>query len=153
MALLLSPADHSQWRMKLNNFPYFPTRNAEGFGAAKAFKPVPSTGKPDPALIEAFLKEYPEARKSIEQKAKMPLTGSFSGAEFYVVNAFILRASNGQEQPVRWSMRPHSKFISLTKEQRDQADHDFLFKDIKNVWLKGRSIGTWFCNLPSRETQ
>ena len=67
----------------------------------------------------------------------MPLTGSFSGAEFYVVNAFILRASNGQEQPVRWSMRPHSKFISLTKEQRDQADHDFLFKDIKNVWLKG----------------
>ncbi len=31
MALLLSPADHSQWRMKLNNFPYFPTRNAEGF--------------------------------------------------------------------------------------------------------------------------
>ena len=87
MALLLSPADHSQWRMKLNNFPYFPTRNAEGFGAAKAFKPVPSTGKPDPALIEAFLKEYPEARKSIEQKAKMPLTGSFSGAEFYVVNA------------------------------------------------------------------
>ncbi len=37
MALLLSPADHSQWRMKLNNFPYFPTRNAEGFfGAAKS---------------------------------------------------------------------------------------------------------------------
>ena len=45
----------------------------------------------------------------------MPLTGSFSGAEFYVVNAFILRAANGQQQPVRWSMRPHSKFISLTK--------------------------------------
>jgi catalase len=60
-------------------------------------------------------KEYPEARKSIEQKAKMPLTGSFSGAEFYVVNAFILWAANGQEQPVRWSMHPHSKFISRPK--------------------------------------
>lgn len=138
MALLLSAADHSQWRMKLNNFPYFPTRNAEGFLVQqKAFKPVPATGKPDPALVEAFLKEYPEARKSIEQKAKMPLTGSFSGAEFYVVNAFILRAANGQEQPVRWSMRPHSKFISLTKEQRDQADHDFLFKDIKKRLAEG----------------
>lgn len=138
MALLLSAADHSQWRMKLNNFPYFPTRNAEGFLAQqKAFKPVPATGKPDPALVEAFLKEYPEARKSIEQKAKMPLTGSFSGAEFYVVNAFILRAANGQEQPVRWSMRPHSKFISLTKEQRDQAGHDFLFKDIKKRLAEG----------------
>lgn len=138
MALLLSAADHSQWRMKLNNFPYFPTRNAEGFLAQqKAFKPVPSTGKPDPALVEAFLKEYPEARKSIEQKAKMPLTGSFTGAEFYVVNAFILRAANGQEQPVRWSMRPHSKFISLTKEQRDQAGHDFLFKDIKKRLAEG----------------
>ncbi len=138
MALLLSAADHSQWRMKLNNFPYFPTRNAEGFLAQqKAFKPVPATGKPDPALVEAFLKEYPEARKSIEQKARMPLTGSFSGAEFYVVNAFILRAANGQEQPVRWSMRPHSKFISLTKEQRDQAGHDFLFKDIKKRLAEG----------------
>ena len=36
MALLLSPADHSQWRMKLNNFPYFPTRNAEGFWRSKS---------------------------------------------------------------------------------------------------------------------
>ncbi len=35
MALLLSAADHSQWRMKLNNFPYFPTRNAEGFWHSK----------------------------------------------------------------------------------------------------------------------
>ncbi len=35
MALLLSAADHSQWRMKLNNFPYFPTRNAEGFWRSK----------------------------------------------------------------------------------------------------------------------
>ncbi len=50
---------------------------------------------------------------------------------------FILRAANGQEQPVRWSMRPHSKFISLTKEQRDQADHDFLFKDIKKRLAEG----------------
>jgi catalase len=95
-------------------------------------------------LIQSLLrrfKEYPEARKSIEQKAKMPLTGSFSGAEFYVVNAFILWAPMDKNSQ-RWSMHPHSKFISRPKEQRDQADHDFLFKDIKNVWLKGRSIGT-----------
>ncbi|KQW88290.1 catalase [Acinetobacter sp. Root1280] len=133
MALLLTPNDQSQWRMKLNNFPYFSTRNPEGFLAQmSAFKPDPVTGQPDPELVAAFFKEYPEARKSVEDKAKMPLTGSFSGTEYYVVNAFILRAANGQKQPVRWSMRPHSEFISMTKEQHARSGHDFLFEDIKN---------------------
>lgn len=83
----------------------------------------------------------------------MPLTGSFSGAEFYVVNAFILRAANGQEQPVRWSMRPHSKFISLTKEQRDQADHDFLFKDIKKRLAEGPLYWDLVLQLAKPETR
>lgn len=132
IALLLTPDDQSQWRMKLNNFPYFSTRNPEGFLAQmSAFKPDPKTGQPDPVKVAEFFKEYPEARKAIEQQKKTPLPGNFSGAEYYSVNAFILVNANGEEQPIRWSMRPHSKFISLTKEQRARASHDFLFEDIK----------------------
>lgn len=132
MALMLTPDDQSQWRMKLNNFPYFSTRNPEGFLALKsAFEPDPKTGQPDPVRVAAFYKEYPEARKANEEKAKMPLTGSFSGVEYYSINAFILKNSKDEKQPIRWSMRPHAKFISLSKEQRAQAGHDFLFEDIK----------------------
>jgi len=132
IALLIRPDDQSQWRMKLNNFPYFATRTPEGFlELIAAFKVDPKTGKPDPVRVAKFFKDYPEARKAVEQQDKMPLPSSFSSSEYYSINAFILVNSSGEKQPFRWSMRPHSKFINLTKEQHAQADHDFLFKDIK----------------------
>lgn len=138
IALLLNSDDHSQWRMKLNNFPYFSTRNPEGFLAQiSAFKPDPITGQPDPVRVATFFKDYPEARKAIEEQAKMPLPGSFSGAEYYSVNAFILINSKKKKQPFRWSIRPRSKFINLTEEQRAHASPDFLFEDIKKHLDKG----------------
>ncbi|WP_443612595.1 catalase family peroxidase [Acinetobacter pseudolwoffii] len=132
MALTLLADDQSQWRMKLNNFPYFYTRNPEGFLALQsAFEPNPKTGQPDPARIANFYKEYPEARKVNEEKARTPLTGSFGGAEYYSVNAFVLVNSKGEKQAIRWSMRPHSKFISLSKEQHAKMSHNFLFENLK----------------------
>ncbi|ANY14579.1 catalase family peroxidase [Bordetella pseudohinzii] len=138
MALLLSADDKSQWRMKLNNAPYFATRNAEGFLAQrKAFQPDPATGQPDPARVAAFFEEYPEARKLTEYKATAPWPSSFAGAEYNAINAFILIAENGQRQPVRWSMRPHAKLPGLSAEERANASHDFLFDDIKRRLADG----------------
>lgn len=131
MALLLTADDRSQWRMKLNNTPYFPTRNPEGFLALMAtFKPDPATGEPDPARVAAFFAEYPEARKAVERGATAPRPASFAGAEYFVVNAFVLRDDRGNRQPVRWSMRPHAPFVALSPEQRAEASHDFLFEEV-----------------------
>lgn len=138
MALLLTADDHSQWRMKLNNAPYFDTRSPEGFLAQQqAFAPDPLTGKPDPVRVTAFLAAYPEARKAIERKAKAPWPSSFAGAQYNVINAFILVTADGKRQPVRWSMRPHTAFVGVSGEQRSQARHDVLFEDVAQRLTKG----------------
>ncbi|MFV3318767.1 catalase family peroxidase [Pseudomonas sp. NY15374] len=132
MALLLTADDKSQWRMKLNNAPYFPTRNAEGFLAQRsAFEPDPATGQPDPVRVAAFFKEYPEARKAVEYKATASSPSSFAGAQYNVINAFVLLAADGKRQPVRWSMRPRTTLGSLSAGDRAKASRDFLFDDIK----------------------
>jgi len=132
MALLLSADDKSQWRMKLNNAPYFPTRDAEGFLAQRrAFEPDPATGQPDPARVAAFFEKYPEARKAVEYKATAPGPSSFAQAQYNVINAFILLAADGKRQPVRWFMRPHAPFHGLSVEDRARLGHDVLFDEIK----------------------
>ncbi|SMD12107.1 catalase family peroxidase [Pseudomonas sp. URIL14HWK12:I5] len=131
MALLLNADDKSQWRMKLNNAPFFPTRDAEGFLAQRsAFEPDPATGQPDPARVAAFFEKYPEARKAVEYKATAPWPSSFAQAQYNVINAFILVAADGKRQPVRWFMRPHAPFQGLPVQDRARS-HDFLFEDIK----------------------
>ncbi|CAH0144370.1 Catalase-related peroxidase [Pseudomonas sp. Bi70] len=131
MALMLVADDKSQWRMKLNNEPYFATRDAEGFLAQiAAFAPVATTGQPDPDKVAAFFDKYPEARKYVEREANATLPTSFAGAEYNSVNAFVLIAADGKRQHVRWSMRPHAAIEPLSKEAQAQASHDFLFDEI-----------------------
>lgn len=132
MALMITADDHSQWRMKLNNMPYFPTRDSVGFLAmVEALKPDPETGKPSPEKLELFLKSYPEAQKFLTQAARAPWPGSFSGAEFNVVNSFILVSERDQPTYVRWSMRPHEPFVHVTEEERARVSHDYLFDDLR----------------------
>ncbi|MBL3967073.1 catalase family peroxidase [Burkholderia sp. KCJ3K979] len=132
MALLLTTDDKQQWRMAMNNQPYFATHEPEGFLAMQqATAPDPATGQPDPARVSAFLKAYPEAEKFMKWAAQEPAPGSFAGATFYSVNAFYLVAADGHRQPVRWMMRPHDPFIPMSDAQRQKADHDFLFEGVR----------------------
>lgn len=138
MAVLLTADDQSQWRMKLNNIPYFPTRNPEGVLAQMAaFKPDPASGQPDPERIAAFFEAYPEARKDVVRRMTAPRPASFAGEEYNVVNAFVLIAADGSRQPVRWSMRPHTPIIGLSAQQYAQAGHDFLSEDTARRLAKG----------------
>lgn len=138
MALMLTADDGEQWRMKLNNEPFFATRDAEGFlKQMEAYKPNPATGAPDPVRVAAFLKEYPEAKKYVKWDATAPWTRSFAGAQYNVINSFILIDEHGKKQAIRWSMRPHAPFTSWSVSQRKQASHDFLFEDLKKRLKKG----------------
>ncbi|HHR5552750.1 TPA: catalase family peroxidase [Klebsiella aerogenes] len=132
MALLLKTDDKQQWRMAMNNEPYFATRNPEGFLAMKKATAVdPATGKPDPQRLAAFLQDYPEASKYLQWAAQKPAPGGFAGATFYSINAFYLVNADSQRQPVRWMMRPHDPFVSIADEQRQKADHNFLFEQLQ----------------------
>ncbi|AZD30821.1 catalase family peroxidase [Pseudomonas chlororaphis] len=134
MALLLVTNDQQQWRMAMNNQPYFATRDAQGFLAMqKATAVEPATGKPDPNRLATFLKAYPEAKKFLDWSEQAPSPGSFAGVDFYGVNAFFLVASDGDRQPVRWTMRAHEPFTALGGEQLQMAGHDFLFDDLRQT--------------------
>ncbi|MGU9933106.1 catalase [Enterobacter asburiae] len=122
MALLLKTDDKQQWRMAMNNEPFFATHSPEGFLALRKATAVDAaTGKPDPQRLADFLKAYPEAEKYLKWAAQKPAPGSFAGATFYSINAFYLVNSQGDRQAVRWMMRPHEPFLSMSDEQRQKA--------------------------------
>lgn len=137
MALLID-ADGDQWRMKLNNSPYFPTRDAPGFLALRAATaPDPATGQPDPDKLSAFLAEYPEAAKHMEASATTPWPGSFAGARFYAMHAYLFVNDDGRRQPVRWSFRPHAPFTESTAAERAEAGPDMLFDGVTKQLANG----------------
>lgn len=138
MALMLTGDDGDQWRMKLNNIPYFVTRDTEGFLArGAAFKPEPSTGQPDPAKVDAFLKAYPEAAKFLAWEKQAQWSGSFAGETFNVVNAFVFTNADGKRTAVRWSLVPHQPFVPLTDEIKATAGPNYLFDDLKTRIAQG----------------
>ncbi|MDQ1228579.1 catalase family peroxidase [Sphingomonas sp. CFBP8993] len=131
MAMLITADDGEQWRMKMNNEPLFATHDAKGFLARiAAFAPDPATGQPDPTKVAAFYRDYPEARRVIEAKAKAPWPSSFAGAQYHAIHAYFFIGPDGRRQPVRWRWRPHAPFTGWSVEERAKADPDHLFKDI-----------------------
>lgn len=134
MALLLTTDDKQQWRMAMNNVPYFPTHNPEGFLAMrKATAPDPATGKPDPERVARFLQEYPEAEKFLKMSAAATPPDSFASATFYSVNAFLLVAEDGKKQPIRWMMQPHDAQLPLAETKQQQPTDNFLFDDLRHT--------------------
>ncbi|HII3288961.1 TPA: catalase family peroxidase [Enterobacter roggenkampii] len=132
MALLLKTDDKQQWRMAMNNEPFFATHSPEGFLALRKATAVDAaTGKPDPQRLKDFLKAYPEAEKYLKWAAQKPAPGSFAGATFYSINAFYFVNAQGERQAVRWMMRPHEPFLSISDEQRQKADDNFLFENLR----------------------
>lgn len=132
MALLLITDDGQQWRMAMNNQPYFAVRDAEGFLAMiKATAVDSSTGKADPNRLASFLKVYPEAEKFFSWNSGAPAPSSFAGVEYNGINSFYLVDSKGQRKPVRWTMRSHDTFTAIGEEKQSTAGHDFLFDDIR----------------------
>lgn len=139
LAMLLATDDAQQWRIALNNVPFFPTRSPEGFRElVLAFRPDPATGAPDAAKVEAFMQAYPEAAKIFEWGANAPWADSFANAEYNSVNAFIFVNEQGVRQPVRWVMRPHPPFREWTVAQREAPDAaDHLERDLYARLAKG----------------
>lgn len=132
MALLLQTDDGQQWRTAMNSFPYFPVATPEGFVAQTiASRPDPATGKPDPAKLAAFLQQHPEAKKFFDWAKTAPWSNSWANTQFNGVDTFRFIDAQGHARFVRWSMRPQTPFASLSAEQRQHADADFLAEDLQ----------------------
>lgn len=138
MALLLRSDDGDEWRMAMNSFPFFVVGTPEAFHEQMLVnRPDPATGKPDPERQAAFAEKHPEARRFGAWAAEAPWPDSLANTEYNGVHAFRLRAADGTERYVRWSMRPRTPLEVLTPEQRTQADADFLSQDLRNRLTQG----------------
>ncbi len=138
VALLLKTDDGQQWRTAMNSFPFFVVATPEGFQAQGiASAPDPATGKPDPARMAAFLKQYPEAQKFFGWAKSAPWSNSWANTQFNGVNSFWFTNASGQRHAVRWSLRPQAPFEDLSAAQRAQSDADFLSEEFNARLAKG----------------
>lgn len=132
MALVVTAPDGEEWRLAMNNVPYFSVREPEGFLAQiEAGKPDPRTGAPDPARQAEFLKAYPEAGRFMAWAKTAPWSSSWASGEYNGVHAFRLVSDNGPRRHVRWKFRPHAAFAVWEKGDRERAYPDHLQRDLR----------------------
>jgi catalase len=140
MALIVRTPDGQQWRMGLDHTPIFPVADVDSFIALqRATRPDPATGKPDPAVMKAFLADHPEVKAFQDYVAKAPLPNSFANATYYSINAFRFTDGNAKDNLVRWQFVPEAPLVGLDKAHLDQLPRDYLFREMIVRTAKGPS--------------
>ncbi|MGE4366580.1 catalase family peroxidase [Thermomonas sp.] len=138
MGLLLSSANGQQWRMAMNNFPFFAVSTPEAFyEQALANRPDPATGKPDPAKLAALLQRHPEIAKFQQWAKTAPWPDSWGNTQFNGVNAFRFSDGRGKSHFVRWSMQPQLAFAPMEAARRAEAEPDYLADDLRTRLARG----------------
>lgn len=128
MAVLFQMPDGEEWRTAMINMPVFPVRTADGFrDQLVAAAPDPTTGKPDPSKVKAFLAKYPESAKAAQIIGKRPISSGFDNSTFNGLNAFRFINANGVVTAVRWSMVPVQAFEAFDAMNHDEVDKNYLF--------------------------
>lgn len=132
MALRLSAADGSQWRMAMNSFPFLAVATPDAFHEqAVASRPDPATGKSDPAAMAALLQRHPEIARFQQWARTAPWTDSWGNTAYNSVNAFRFLDADGGAHFVRWSMRPQLAAAEMDAQARTQAEDDYLADDLR----------------------
>jgi catalase len=127
LGLEFSLPDGELWRTAMINLPVFPFRTPEAFYEQMiASKPDPSTGKPDPAKMEAFLAGHPETVKALTVIKGQPVSSGFGNSTFHGLNAFRFINAAGESIPVRWLTTPMQPFEAASTTAVTQ-DKNHLF--------------------------
>jgi catalase len=86
----------------MNNPPVLAVSTPEAFyDQVLASTPVPATGKPDPARLQAFA-AHPESAAFRQWAAGYKPSDSFASTAYNSINAFRLIDAHGNKHPVRW---------------------------------------------------
>jgi catalase len=127
LGLQFSPADGELWRTAMINLPVFPFSTPAAFYEHLiALKPDPSTGKPDPANMKAFLARHPETGQALTVIKGQPVSSGFENSTFHALNAFRFINSAGDSIPVRWLLTPMQPFEAASTAPAPQ-DKNYLF--------------------------
>jgi catalase len=141
LGLQFTLPDGEVWRSAMINQPAFPFRTPEAFYERMiASKPDPTTGKPDPARIEAFAVRHPETVKAMAFINSQPLSSGFADSTFYGLNAFRFMNAAGDSTPVRWLMQPVDPPITAPESKDKNYLFDGLIAQLHDKPLRWRLI-------------
>jgi catalase len=127
LGLQFSLPDGELWRTAMINLLVFPVRTPEAFYEQLiASKPDPSTGKPDPAKMKAFLARHPETGEALKVIKGQPMPSGFGNSTFHSLNAFRFINASGDSIPVRWVLMPTQPFEAASTALAPQ-DKNYLF--------------------------
>jgi len=127
LGLQFALPDGELWRTAMINLPVFPLSTPEAFYERLiASAPDPSTGKPDPAQMKAFLARHPETVRALMVIKGQPISSGFDNSTFYGLNAFRFINSAGDSVSVRWLITPMQPFEAANTVSAPQ-DKNYLF--------------------------
>ena len=142
LGLAFAFPDGTQWRTAMLNLPVFPDNSPQGFyDRLLASKTAPGTGKPDPALMSAFLAAHPETAAAMALLKQHPPTRGFADSTFSSLITFYLVNDAGRRTPVRWSFVPLQEALPA-RPSGDNALFDALIRQIRSVPLQWRLMLT-----------
>jgi catalase len=130
LALQFSLPDGELWRTAMINLPVFPVSTPKAFyERLVASKPDPSTGKPDPAEMKAFLARHPETVQAMTVIKGQAVSSGFENSTFHSLNAFRFINSAGDSIPVRWLMTPIQPFEAASTASAPRGTN-YLFETL-----------------------
>ena len=141
LGLAFSFPDGGQWRTAMINLPVFPDNSPQGFhDRLLASKPVAGTGKPDPALMDAFMAAHPETAAALAIIKKVTPTPGFADSTFRSLNTFHLVDESGTRTPVRWWLAPQQ--YALAPRSGDNGLFDALVRQVRSFPLRWKLVLT-----------
>ena len=138
LALSFRPPQGEEWRTGMNDIPVFPVATAQAFhDLLEAGRPDPTTGKPAPARMQAFLAAYPASAGAIQRIKATTFATGFANASYNSLNAFRFVDAAGKAIPVRWAMEAIQPYLPQSPAQAASPDKNYLFDDLAAQLTQG----------------
>jgi catalase len=113
--------------------PFFTARTPEDFvDYVKLARRDPETGQPDLAAIGAFLEAHPETGAALAAAGALPPPASWLGVTYNGIHAFRWSDADGRASWVRTRWLPDAGEESLSDEDAQQRDRDYLAADLRS---------------------
>jgi catalase len=118
--------------------PAFTARTPEDFVEyVKLARRDPDTGQPDMAAIGAFLAAHPETAAALGAAGAMPPPASWLAVTYNGIHAFRWSSADGHARWVRTRWVPEGGNETLTDEEAQSRDRDYLAADLRSRLAAG----------------
>lgn len=108
--------------------------------AIVAAKPNPTTGKPDPEKLKAYVESHPDAMALMQLSSQHAPTANYYQTTYFSIHTFKFIDAKGTEHMVKWRFIPRDGTREMTAAEMKAAPHDFLEKNLIERTHKGPAV-------------